>query len=282
MSIRNVQKLFFITLGSLLFSVGLEMFLVPNQVIDGGIVGISIILSHLFPSIKLGIVLIILNIPFIIMGFRHIGKRFAFSTLYAIIATAIFTTILHHNDPFTHDPLLAALFGGIVLGIGVGMVIKNGGSLDGTEITAILINKKISYSVGEIVMFMNLFILSGAGFVFGWDRAMYSLLAYYVAVKVIDLVIEGLEETRSFWIISDHSDIIADAISKQLGRGVTFLKGAGGYTGEDKKIIFSICTRLEEATLRTTIQAIDPDAFIAIGHVHDVRGGQFKKPKHMH
>jgi uncharacterized membrane-anchored protein YitT (DUF2179 family) len=149
--------------------------------------------------------------------------------------------------------------------------------LDGTEIVAILFNKKTPFSVGEIVMFFNVFILGSAGFVFGWDRAMYSLMAYYIAFKMIDLTIEGFEGSKSVWIISDNYKEIGDAIVARLGRGVTYLRGEGGYTGDDKKVVFCIITRLEEAKLKLIVEEVDPGAFLAVGNIHDVRGGQFKK-----
>lgn len=273
------KKLLFITLGSFLFALGLEIFLVPNQIIDGGIVGISIMISH-FSGIHLGILLVVLNLPFFIIGLKLIGKKFAFLTIYAVLLGAVFVTLLHGFNPLTKDLLLASIFGGIVLGIGVGLVIRSGGSLDGTEITAILVSKKLPFSVGEVVMFFNVFIFIVAGFLFEPDRALYSILAYFIAYKTIDITIEGLDETRSVWIISDYSDAISEQLFSRLGRGCTFLKGAGGYTGIDKKIIFTIVTRLEEAELKNIVEEIDPEAFVATGHIHDVKGGRFKKGFH--
>ncbi|WP_134698637.1 YitT family protein [Ammoniphilus sp. YIM 78166] len=271
---------FFIFLGALMVSVSLEIFLVPNKIIDGGIVGISMLLAHLL-DIKLGILLFILNLPFLFIGYRQIGKTFAISTLFAITLMSVGTILLHHVSIVTRDPLLASVFGGIILGVGVGLVLRYGGSLDGTEIIAILINKKTPFSVGQVVMFFNIFILGSAGFVFGWDRAMYSLITYFIAYKAIDITIEGLDESKFVWIISDlHSDI-GDAISSRLGRGVTYLHGEGGYTGDTKKVIFCIITRLEEAKLKSIVEEIDPAAFLSIGNIHEVRGGNFKK-KNIH
>ncbi|UYZ13000.1 YitT family protein [Brevibacillus sp. WF146] len=273
---KLLKRALFILIGSGLVSVGLEIFLVPNRIIDGGIVGISIILSHL-TGWTLGLFLFLLNLPFLIVGYKQIGKTFALSTLLGVSAMSVGTTMLHDVRPLTEDPLLAAVFGGIILGIGVGLVIRYGGSLDGTEIVAILFNKKTPFSVGEIVMFFNVFILGSAGFVFGWDRAMYSLMAYYIAFKMIDLTIEGFEGSKSVWIISDNYKEIGDAIVARLGRGVTYLSGEGGYTGDDKKVVFCIITRLEEAKLKLIVEEVDPGAFLAVGNIHDVRGGQFKK-----
>ncbi|WP_089970084.1 YitT family protein [Lihuaxuella thermophila] len=265
-----------ILLGAVLVAVGLEIFLVPNQVIDGGIVGISIILSHL-TGLSLGAFLFVLNIPFFFLGYKQIGKTFAISTLFGVIVMSVGTSLLHPVPPLTDDPLLAAVFGGIILGIGIGIVIRYGGSLDGTEILAIMFNKKLPFSVGQTVMFFNIFILGSAGFVFGWDRAMYSLIAYFIAFKMIDTTIEGFDETKSVWIISDKPEKLGQCILNRLGRGVTYLSGEGAYTGDDKKVIFCVVTRLEEAKLKSIVEEVDPEAFLAIGNIHEVRGGRFKK-----
>ncbi|MDQ1910051.1 YitT family protein [Paenibacillus sp. GD4] len=275
-TLKLLRRIFFLTLGAILVSVGLEIFLVPNSIIDGGVVGISIISSYLFGG-PLGLYLLLLNLPFLFVGYKQIGKTFALSTLFAVIIMSIGTYKLHPVAPLTIDPLLAAVFGGIIVGIGVGMVIRSGGSLDGTEIVAILVSKKSPFSVGEIVMFFNFFILGSAGFVFGWDRAMYSLIAYYIAFKMIDLTIEGFGESKSIWIISDSVRDIGDAIIQRLGRGVTYLSGEGGFTGDDKQVIFCVVTRLEEAKLKSIVEEIDPTAFLAVGNIHDVKGGRFKK-----
>ncbi len=270
------QRILLITLGAILYAVGLEIFLVPNKVIDGGITGVSIILSYI-TGWKLGIFLFLLNLPFFFIGYKQIGKTFAVSTLYGIIALSVATTLLHSVPAFTQDILLATVFGGVTLGIGVGLVIRYGGSLDGTEILAILFNKKLPFSVGEIVMFFNLFILGSAGFVFTWDRAMYSLIAYFVAYKTMDITITGLDESKSVWIISDVADQMGDAILNRLGRGVTYLKGEGAFSGDNKRVIFCVINRLEEAKLKEIVAEYDTNAFLAVADITEVRGGRFKK-----
>ncbi len=277
---KVIQRTILITIGALFMATGLEIFLIPNQVIDGGVTGVSIMLSHITGA-KLGIFLFLLNLPFVYLGYKQFGKTFAISTVYGIIMLSIFATYFHPIDPFTEDVLLATLFGGIFLGVGVGLVIRNGGALDGTEILSIVISKRVPFSVGEIVMFINLFILGSAGFVYSWDRAMYSILAYVVAAKAIDIVITGMEESKSVWIISDEAKEIGDAINNRLGRGVTYLHGEGAYTGDNKKVIFCIITRLEESKLTTIVEEIDPSAFLAIADISEVRGGRFKK-KNIH
>ncbi|WP_054259583.1 YitT family protein [Propionispora sp. 2/2-37] len=263
-------------LGSLLAAVGLEEFLIPNQIIDGGIVGISIMASHL-SHLPMSLFLIVLNLPFLYLGYMQIGKTFALSTLFSVLSLALWTSLLHPVPQLTNDLFLAAIFGGIIVGVGVGLIIRYGGSLDGTEIIAIIMDKKTGFSVGEIVMFFNLFILGSAGLVYTWDKAMYSLAAYYIAYKVIDITIEGLDESKGVIIVSDNPDEIASALIARLGRGVTVLHGEGGYTGTQKKVLYSVVTRLEIAKLKGIVQEKDEEAFVTINDVHDVMGGRVKK-----
>ncbi|MEA4901665.1 YitT family protein [Desulfitobacterium sp.] len=274
--VKTVYKFLFLTIGAILASIGLEIFLVPNNIVDGGINGISIITSYL-TKMPLGVFIFVFNLPFLIFGYSQIGKTFVISTLYAISILSLGVSAFHTMPSLTQDPLLAAVFGGIIIGIGVGMVIRYGGSLDGTEIVAIILSKKTAFSVGEIVMFFNLFILSSAGVVFGWDRAMYSLIAYFVAFKVIDLTIEGLDESKAVIIISDKPDEIAEVLMARLGRGVTFLEGQGGYSKQAKGVLYSVVTRLEVSKLKSIIDEIDEEAFVTIQDVHEVLGGRLAK-----
>ncbi|SFM82361.1 Uncharacterized membrane-anchored protein YitT, contains DUF161 and DUF2179 domains [Psychrobacillus psychrodurans] len=269
-------RLLMIAIGAILMAIGLELFLVPNQILDGGVVGVSIILYHL-TGVRLGIFIFVLNIPFFFLGYKQIGKTFALSTLFGITILSICTSFLHNIDAITPDLLLATVFGGIVLGTGVGLVIRYGGSLDGSEILAILFNKATPFSVGEIIMIINLVIFTIAGFVFTWEQAMYSFLAYFIAFKTIDIVIQGLDESKSVYIISEKIEDIGDAIMDRLGRGVTYLHGEGAFTGENKKVIFTVITRLEEAKLKSIVEEIDDHAFLAVGNIAEVRGGRFKK-----
>lgn len=271
-----IRRLIAVPIGAFIVAVGLEIFLIPNHVIDGGITGISIMLSVTL-GLPIGIFLILLNIPFFLLGYKQIGKTFALTSLLGIALMSLFTQLLVPVHPLTTDPILATVFGGLLVGIGVGLVVRNGGSTDGTEILAILVNKGTPFSVGELVMFINVFILSAAGFVFSWDRAMYSLMAYFIAYKTIDITIEGLEQSKAIWIISEHHEEIGDALNSRLGRGVTYLNGEGAYSGDQKRVIFTVITRLEEAKLKSIVNDIDPGAFLAVGDIHDVKGGNFKK-----
>ncbi|MCI1856854.1 MAG: YitT family protein [Sporolactobacillus sp.] len=269
-------RIFFIIVGVVFETISLESFLVPNKIIDGGVTGISIMLTHT-TGWAIGIFLFMINLPFFMVGYKQMGKTFTITSACGVTLLALLTTTFSGADPFTQDPLLAAVFGGIIMGIGVGLVIRNGGSSDGTEILAVLFNEKTPFSVGEIVLFINIFILGAAGFVFGWNYAMYSLIAYFIAFKMIDIVSEGLESSKAVWIISDSHQEIGDALNARLGRGVTYLNGEGAYTGNDKNVIFTVISRLEEAKVKGIVDSIDESAFLAISDIHDVKGGRFKK-----
>lgn len=274
--IKYIKTYTILLIGSIIAAFGLEEFLIPNQIIDGGIVGIAIVLSHI-TSFPFALFIILLNIPFLYLGYLQIGRSFAFGTIFSVTSLAYFTTVFRPLDNVTYDLFLAAIFGGIMVGLGVGLIIRYGGSLDGTEIVAIILAKKSGFSVGEFVMFMNLFIFGFAGFVFGWEKAMYSIVTYFVAFKTIDVTVEGLDESKGVMIVTDYPDDIADTLLHRLGRGVTVLHGEGGYSGETKKVLYSVITRLEIAKLKSIILEKDPNAFVTIHEVHDVMGGRVKK-----
>lgn len=274
--LREIRRYVFLLLGSVLAATGLEIFLIPNNLIDGGVVGISIIAGYL-TKLPFSIFVVLLNLPFLLMGYKQIGKTFVFSSLFSIVSLSLWTMLLHPVPGLTDDVLLASVFGGIILGIGVGLIIRYGGSLDGTEMVSIIINEKTPFSVGEIVMFFNIFILGSSGLIFGWDRAMYSLIAYFVAYKVIDVTIEGLDEAKAAIIVSDRHEEIADAIMARLGRGVTYLEGKGAFSNDHKTVLYSVVTRLEIAKLKSIIHDKDEDAFVTINDVSDVMGGKHRK-----
>lgn len=262
--------------GAVIAAVGLEIFLIPNNIIDGGIVGISIIASFL-SDVPLGIFTFALNVPFLIIGYKQIGKTFLLSSLFAIVIFSVFVSILQPIPGLTNDVLLATVFGGVILGAGVGLILRNSGSLDGTEIVAIILNKRTMFSVGQIVMILNVFIFAAAALVLGWDRALYSMLAYFIAHKAIDMVIEGFDEAKGVMIISDNAEEIAEAILARLGRGVTFLEGMGGFSKDRKTILYSVVTRLEISKLKSIVRDKDEKAFVTISDVADVMGGEHKK-----
>ena len=231
--LNNFLSFLLITVGATLAAIALEIFLVPNNIIDGGIIGISIMVSYI-TKIKLSVLTFVLNIPFLILGYKQLGKSFLIKAAYAMIVLSLLLEELKPVPELTNDVLLATVFGGLLLGIGVGFVIRYGACLDGTEVVAILINKKTSFSVGQVVMFLNFFIYSTAGFLFGWDRALYSILTYFITFKIIDMVSEGFEQAKAAMIITNHGEEIANSIYKHLGRTVTMLEGEGLISGKQE------------------------------------------------
>lgn len=271
-----INRFIFLTVGAVIMAYSIESLLIPNNIIDGGVTGISMILNHITPF-GLSIFLVILNLPFFFLGYKQIGKTFAFSMLYGIVALSVATTFMHHIPPVTNDHLLAVVFGGVLLGVGVGLAMRGGGCLDGTESLAILIEKKTPFSVGDIIMIINIVIFAIAALVFGVESALSSILTYYIASKTIDIVVRGFDDMKSIHIISDHTTDIAEAISNRLGRGVTYLHGEGSYSGQGKKVILAVFSRLEETKMKDIIKGVDPQAFIIISDVAEVKGGKFKK-----
>jgi uncharacterized membrane-anchored protein YitT (DUF2179 family) len=275
--IKEITQLVTITIGAIIAAFGLDMFLVPNAILDGGVIGLSIIAAEL-TNISMSIYLIVFNLPFLYIGYKRMGLKFTLRTLYGVIILSGATAYLHHFDPVTDDLFLATIIGAVILGTGVGLVIRAGGALDGTEIIAILVSKKRTVSVGQIVMVMNVFIfVLAALLVFSWETAMYSIITYFIAFKMIDVVVEGMEELKSVTIISDVPEEIAEALLKQLGRGMTYIHGQGVFSNEPKKIIYTIVSRIELSTLRSVVDDIDPNALVAIENIADVSGSNFDK-----
>lgn len=270
-----IRKMIFLSLGAFIAGFAIEGFLVPNKIIDGGVVGVSMILSHLL-KYNLGLLIVVLNIPFLCLALNKMGKIFLFQTFYAIAMLGIATNLFSHYE-VTHDHLLATVFGGIILGFGVGLVLKNEGSLDGTEIMSLVLSKKFGLSVGEIIMGFNIFIYGASGLIFGWEQAMYSILTYFVAYRVIDVVIDGLDTSKSIRIISDCAEEIGKVLIEDLEIGVTYLYGKGGYSGADKTVIYCVVSRLEMSKLKEVVRKIDPMAFLSVVDVHEVYGTRMKK-----
>ncbi len=274
-----LSRAFFITLGAFITAAALETFLLPNNIIDGGVIGLSMML-HYITKWNLGLLIFCINIPFILLALRKLGYKFVIQTVFANAMLAIATNILN-GFKVTEDLILSAVFGGIILGFGVGLILRNNASLDGTEMVSITISKKLKIiSVGELLMFINLFIYTGAGFLLGWDRALYSILTYYIASKVIDAVLEGLDKSKSVRIVSDYHRELGDAIMKELDISVTYLRALGGYSRQEKIITYCVVNKFEIAKLKDLVHSIDPKAFIVTEDVHEVEGVRVKKRSH--
>ncbi len=274
--LKEIFGFILITFGASVAAMALELFLMPVLILDGGVVGVSFIINQLF-KVPMGVVIIILNIPFFIAGYKQIGKNFVVKATYAMI---VFSVMLEVFEPVeaTEDALLATVFGGIFLGLGVGIVLKNGGCIDGTEAAALLISKKTQFSVGQIILVINVVIYSVAGCLFGLDRAMYSLLTYFITSKVIDMVETGFEQAKAVMIITNNANSIADNIYKRLGRTVTLMEGEGLISGK-KVVLYCVVTRIELNELYKIIRADDNSAFVTVSDVSEIVGKHIKKKK---
>lgn len=264
-----------LTVGSAIAAIAIEEFLVPCTILDGGVVGISIMVNNL-TRISLGLLTLALNIPFLIIGYKVLGHKFFIKAGFSMIVFSVFLELFAEMKDVTDEYLLAVCFGGMLLGIGVGIVISFGGCLDGTEIVAILLNRKLNFPVGKTVLFFNIIIYSAAGCLFGFDRAMYSLLTYYITSKVLDFIETGMNQAKAAMIITNEGEEIADLIYKQMGRTVTILEGEGLISGK-KDVLYCVLNRLEVYELKKLIKETDKSAFIAINEVSEIIGNHIKK-----
>ncbi|NGX51774.1 MAG: hypothetical protein KR126chlam5_00061 [Candidatus Anoxychlamydiales bacterium] len=261
--------------GAFLAAISIRVFLYPNQLIDGGVVGVSLIFARIFGSNYLSIFLVLLNLPFLYLAYKHIRKTFVIHMFIAVLLFAIFLSLLEKVPPFDGDFLEVIVIGGAILGTGVGFIIKSGGCTDGTEILAIIINRKFGFTVGQIILTINVFIFAVYGWIFkDWHIALKSLMTYIVAFKMIDIVIAGLDEVKSVLIMTTKPKKIQDLITRKLGLGLTVIPGIGGYSGEDRDILFIIVERLDLAELKDLVLTEDPLAFMAIENLHEVAYGR--------
>lgn len=276
-SLRNIITYSMLIIGTIISSAALECFLIPNTILDGGVTGISIILFKLF-GIPLWLLVLLLNIPFVYIGYKNLGKNFLIRTIISMLSFAFFLSFFEIVKPFTEEILLATIYGGALYGLGVGLIIHFGGCIDGTESVAIVISKKTSLSVGQIVLIFNMFIFGIAGFIFGFDRSMYSLLTYVITFKVIDFVSEGLEQAKAAMIVTSKGTDLSKEIYKKLGRTTTTIKGKGLITGE-KEVLYCVLTRIEIFELRHLVEEMDESAFVTISDVSDIIGNHIKSTK---
>lgn len=270
----------FITIGVLAAGFGLKGFLLPNGFIDGGVTGISLLVQAV-SGFPLSILIVVINLPFIILGYFQIGKTFVLRSVIAIIGLAIALELIDYPI-ITDDKLLIAVFGGFFLGAGIGLSVRGGGVLDGTEVLAIFLGKRTGLTIGDLILIFNIFIFSTAAYLLSVEVALYSILTYLAASKTVDFIIEGVEEYIGLTIISMKSEDIRVMIIEKLGRGATVFKGKSGYAAkggrlDDKDILYTVITRLEMAKFKKEIELIDPMAFIVMSSVRDLKGGVIKK-----
>ena len=261
--------------GAVIAAFAIEEFLVPCTILDGGVVGIGIMINNL-TGITLGLLTLVINIPFLIIGSKQLGKSFVIKSAYSMLIFSAFLKVFERLENATQEYLLAVCFGGVILGIGVGLVIKFGGCLDGTESVALLLNKKYNIPVGRIVLGFNVVIFVVAGLLFGFDRAMYSLLTYFITSKVLDIIEEGFNQAKAAMIITDSAYEISSQIYGKLGRTVTLMEGEGLVSGK-KVVMYCVLTRFEINELKEIIKDIDTSAFITITDVSEIIGKYIKQ-----
>lgn len=264
-----------LTIGAIVAAFAIEEFLVPNSIFDGGVTGISMIIAH-FAPIPLGLLIVIINAPFIVIAYKKMGHQLVIRMIYAIVLFSIMTGVFEPVENATGEMLLAITYGGVLLGLGVGLVLRGGGCLDGTEVVAVILNRNLSVSTGQIILIFNVFIFAVAGFVFDFDRGMYSLLMYFISSKVIDVVEIGFESTKSVMVITDDGRNLADEIFKQLGRTVTFIPGEGLVSSNKKDILYCVVTRAEIHELKSLLRDFPGSTFTTISEVSEIVGSHIK------
>ncbi len=277
--LKKILSYLVIILGAMLAAYSLDTFLIPNNILDGGVTGISIIISKVF-SIPISLLVILINIPFVYIGYRNLGKNFLMRTIVSMLTFSLALSFFESFHEVTDEILLATIFGGVLLGIGVGLIIRVGACVDGTESVALVISKKTSLSVGQIVMIFNFIIYSIATLIFGIDRALYSVLTYFITFKVIDLVSEGLEQAKAALIVTEKGTDMANEIYKRLGRTITKINGSGLLSGE-KEVMYCVLTRIEVFELKKIANEMDESAFITILDVSDIIGNHIKSTKRL-
>ncbi len=275
---RELLNTVLIAAGILSAGLGLKGFLLPSHFIDGGVTGVSMLLSKVL-GMPLSVLILVINLPFIALGYRQIGKAFAAKSALAIAGLSLALAFVHFPE-VTHDKLLSAVFGGFFIGAGIGLAIRGGAVLDGTEVAALLVSKGSSLlRVGDVILILNIFIFSTAAFFLGIEAALYSVLTYAAASKTIDFLLHGIEEYNAVIIISaEQSDVIRQSIIRDLGRGVTVYKGRGGLSDHEQDILYCVVTRLEIGSVKKLAREIDETSFIMVHPLSDAAGGVIKKP----
>lgn len=274
---KVISKALLVMIGAFITAYGLEAVLIPNNVSDGGVTGISIVGSQLF-GLPLGLLIGLLNIPFVWLGYKQIGKSFAIYSVIGIASLAVSTTLMHHVPTIIEgDTLLITVVGGIIIGFGMGLALRNGGALDGIDMLAVLLSRKLPFGTSDLILFLNMFVFIIVSTVFGLQGGILSALAYFIASKVIHIVEEGLSGSKTFKIITNQPEIMIETIRDRLGRGATYTDAYGGYSNEQFKEITCVINRMEESKMKEIIQKIDPKAFIVVYDVAEVKGGSFKK-----
>ncbi|RDY90223.1 YitT family protein [Bacillus amyloliquefaciens] len=274
---KSIVRAIMVIIGGIIAAYGLETVLIPNSVSDGGVTGLSIVGSQLF-HLPLGILIAAINIPFVWLGYKQIGKNFAFLSIIGIASLAAGTIFFHHTPAIIEgDTLLITVVGGIILGLGMGLALRNGGALDGIDMLAVLLSRKLPFGTSDLILFLNIFVFIFVSFVFGLQGALLSVIAYYIASKVIHVVEEGLSGSKTFQIITNEPALMVETIREELGRSATYKEAYGGFSHEKFKEITCVVNRLEETKLKEIINDIDKQAFVTVYDVAEVKGSNFRK-----
>ncbi len=278
MTWKAVRDYFGITIGVLLTAVGLDMFLIPNKIAAGGVSGIGT-LVHYLTGFPVGVTMLVINVPLFIMGIRELGFGFGLRSLYGTITLSVAVDLMAGGriPVLTKNPLLAALYGGILVGIGIGLVFRNKGTTGGTDLAAALVNRHLKASVGLVLFVIDATVIVAAGIVWNAELALFALLTVFLTARVIDVVQEGFGYAKAALIISERPEEITRAILERMDRGATALRGQGMYTGTDRDVILSVVTRAEVSRLKELVHEADPRAFVILADVHEVLGEGFKK-----
>jgi uncharacterized membrane-anchored protein YitT (DUF2179 family) len=269
-----LYNLFLISIGSVIFVLGMNSILIPHKLLSTGVAGIAIMIHYLFPSFDVGLVYFLLNIPLLILGWFSISRRFMLYTIFGMVAFSLAAATIKSPPVFFSDLMLAAIFGGVICGTGSGIVLRSIGSAGGIDIVAIYVNQKFGFRPGSIIFTLNALILMSGAYFFGLEIALYALIYVYTCSKTLDAVITGFNQRKSTIIISDKSKQITSEIFKKVNRGVTMLKGKGAYSGKRKDVIFTITTLTELPKLKNVIFDVDPEAFVVINDTLEVLGGR--------
>ncbi len=277
---HSIKKFFFMSFGVLAAGFGLKGFLLPNDFIDGGATGVSLLIQ-VITDFSLGILLILVNAPFILLGAKTINKKFAVKSVVAIIMLALAVHFIEYPI-VTSDKLLVAFFGGFFLGLGIGMTMRGGGVIDGTEVLAIYLSRKLHITIGDVLLLINIIIFSAGAYLLSIETALYAILTYLIAAKTVDFIVDGVEEYVGVTIVSDKSEEIRIMLTQKMGRACTIYYGKKGYskdgqTPSDTSIVYTVVTRLELARLNTEIEKVDKNAFVVMNVVKDIKGGMIKK-----
>lgn len=274
---RLLLNLFLLTAGSCIFAVGVNAILVPQKFISGGVIGVALVLHYLIPGLSIGLTYFLLNIPLILLGWFSVSRKFVLYTCFGMAAFSLATALIVPPPIPIDNPILAAILAGIICGAGGGIILRSRGSVGGIDILAVFLNRKWSFRIGATTFLANALVLTGGGFCFGVEQALYSLVAVYTSSKVLDYVLTGFNQRKSIFIISDYSQEIADQILGRLHRGVTFLQGTGAYSGSEKKVVFCIITLIELSRLKELVFDIDPNAFVVVNDTLEVLGKRHGK-----